>query len=135
MPTKTIKATAQNQTRLTEKSASPAAQRKIARTSKRPKKESFTIAYRVDGATLSWLEEKAVPYGLSVHEYARQRLIETIEDTATEDIRGDITDVKHNLSELREDLAVTLEIVLANITGSDPKRIRAWIDDNLRRLD
>ncbi len=100
---------------------------------KRPRKETFTIAYRVDGAALRWLEEKAKPYQMSVHEYARERLTETILDAANDEMRSLLTEVRRDMSELREDLAVTLEIMLAHCSDADPVQIRAWVDDNLRK--
>ncbi len=100
---------------------------------KRPKKETYTIAYRVDGAALLWLKEQAASYGMSVHEYARQQLLDTIADAATEEMRGEIKEVRDTVKDLREDLAVTLEVVLSNTTKADPVRIRAWVDENLRK--
>jgi hypothetical protein len=104
------------------------------RAPKRPKRETYTIAFRVDDATLKWLAERAAPYGLSIHEYARQRLTEIITDAATEEMREEIKDVRKGVTDLREDLAVTLEVVLGNLVKDDPARIRRWIDKTLRKI-
>ena len=107
--------------------------RRTRRSVGRPKRETFTIAYRVDEATLQWLQERAAPYGMSVHEYARQRLMEAMLEVASEQLRGELREVHADMAALREDLAVSVEILLANITGDPAPTVRAWVNENLRK--
>jgi hypothetical protein len=98
-----------------------------------PKPQTYTVSFRVDAYHLSRLEKGAAAYKISIHEYARQRLIELLDHQEEARLIEDLGEVKGDVSLLREDLARTLEIVLANTTKVDSTAIRSWVDTNLRR--
>ena len=98
----------------------------------RRKKETFTIGFRVDGHTLSQLEKGAAAYGISVHEYARQRLLELLERRDEARVLEAAEKTQQGVEALRSDVAAALEVILLNTTKGDPARIRDWIDSHLR---
>lgn len=106
---------------------------------RRPKRETFTVGFRVDTSDLARLERGAARAGISVHEYARVRLLELLDREEESHLVAEahktqlITErVGENLDLLRSDVALTLEILLLNLTPGDPQQIRRWIDENLR---
>jgi sugar diacid utilization regulator len=104
-------------------------------TSKKRKKETFTISFRVDNHHLNQLEKGAASYGISVHEYARQRLIELLERQDEAQLLEKTDATRRSVEGLRNDMAATLEVILLNTVKTDPAKIRGWIDENLRRDD
>ena len=104
---------------------------------KRRKKETFTISFRVDANHLKLLEKGASSYGLSVHEYARMRLLEALDRQDETRILEEATGIKRSVEGLRDDVAATLEVILMNTTKAatpeDQGRIRQWINQYLRR--
>jgi len=103
------------------------------RTPVKRKRETYTIGFRVDNYYLALLEKGAAAYGISVHEYARQRLTELLDHQEETQILESISAVKSDVADLREDVARSLEVILVNITKGEPSKIRAWISENLRR--
>jgi hypothetical protein len=97
------------------------------------KKESFTISYRVDSATLMQLEKGASPYGISVHEYARQQLMEKLEGRGEARILAETEATRGSVEDLRNDVATTLEVILLNTTKTAPEKIRDWVNTHLRQ--
>jgi len=120
-------------------SSPPAAQRPAPRVRPkslpRPRRESHTIGFRVDNYTLTQLEKGAAAYGISVHEYARQRLMELLERQDEARLLDEAAATRRGVDGLRDDLAATLEVILLNTTKGDPERIRGWIDEHLRRTE
>lgn len=98
----------------------------------RRRRVSFTIGFRLDEFYIGKLEKGAAAYGISVHEYARQRLVEVLDRTEEARLLEECALGRVAVEELREDLARTLEILLANTTRAEPAAIRTWIEQNLR---
>ncbi len=99
------------------------------------KKVSYPISFRVDNATLAHLEKGAARYGISVHEYARQRLLELLERADETRLLGEAQATRQSVEGLRGDVATTLEVILLNTTQSEPERIRDWVNTHLRQND
>lgn len=85
-------------------------------------KQSFTISFRLDGDYLKRLDDEAAKVGLSVHERARQMLIELLDDKDRErlfekiiDVKESITEVGGEVSRLRGDLAEAVEWMVKNL--------------------
>lgn len=101
------------------------------------KRETFTIGFRVDAYTLGQLEKGAAAYGISVHEYARQRLLELLERQDEARLLEETAGVRRGVEGLRSDVAATLEVILINTTKAttteEQARIRAWISQFMRR--
>ena len=99
------------------------------------KKESFTISYRVDSAILTQLEKGAAPYGISVHEYARQQLLEKLENKGEARILGEIKATRGSVDDLQNAIAMALQVILMNTTQTPPETIRDWINTHFRQSD
>ena len=88
------------------------------------KRESFTIGFRLDATRLAKLEEEADQYGVSLHERARQIVMEHLDDTERGKILDKVIEVKESVSEvesevvkLRSDLAEAVEWMVKNLKG------------------
>lgn len=103
--------------------------------SRKPRKVSYPISFRVDGGALSQLEKGAARYGISVHEYARQRLLELLEKQDEARLLEAARTTQRGVEGLRGDVATALEVILLNTTQSDPEKIRDWINTHLRNPD
>ena len=103
-----------------------------AKRSKRPKKISYPLSFRVDAKTLELLEKSAAPSGLSVHEQARLKLLEQLHRDEDRRLMEETQRTRHEVGRLRNDVALTLELLLLNLTQGDPQKIRDWIDVHLR---
>lgn len=99
----------------------------------RKARPTFTVGFRLDGYYLTLLEKGAATFGISVHEYARQRLLELLDRQEEAHLLAEMSEVRGGVVELREDIARTLEVILVNVTKGDSSKIRAWVDSNLRR--
>lgn len=103
---------------------------------KRRKKETFTISFRVDADHLGQLEKGATPYGVSVHEYARIKLLESLDCQEENRILEETEAIRRTLEGLQNGVAATLGAVLINVTEAtgqeDQDRIRGWVRDCFR---
>ena len=106
---------------------------------KKPRRETHTVGFRVDDYTLTRLERGAAAYGISVHEYARQRLLELLDRQEEVRLLEEATTTRQSVERLREDVAMTLEIILINIRDADTEEkrvpIRDWVRRHLKRQD
>lgn len=103
---------------------------------KKRKKESFTISFRVDAYQLTQLEKGAAAYGMSVHEYARQRLGELLERQDEARLLEEAQVTRRSVEGLRADVAATLEVILLNtVKDANPAQVRQWISQNLQQDD
>jgi hypothetical protein len=98
----------------------------------RKKRVTYTIGFRLDEYYLSRLERGAAAYGISIHEYARQRLVELLDRQEEARLLEEAERTRAAVESLREDLAITLEAVLLNLSRADPATIRTWVDEHLR---
>ncbi|MDE2125250.1 MAG: hypothetical protein KGJ62_01525 [Armatimonadetes bacterium] len=87
----------------------------------------------MDEYYLAILEKGAASYEISIHEYARQRLLELLDRHDETRLLAELDQVTADVAELREDIARSLEVILVNLTKGDAQAIRSWISDNLRR--
>jgi len=112
----------------------PPAPGKRTRKATRPRRVSATIGFRVDTYYHSLLARGASAYQISVHEYARQRLLELLDRQEEVRLLEEAALTRAAVEALREDLARSLELLMANfVPNADPLQLRAWIDANLRR--
>jgi hypothetical protein len=91
-----------------------------------------TIGFRLDQKRLSRLEDLAEAAGVTIHEFARQALTERLDsESDVHRLTMNVTNIQSELSELRRDLAVSVEalLVTSGVTHSEAK---AFTDENLR---
>lgn len=100
---------------------------------RRRRPPTYTVGFRLDAYYLQRLERGAARYGISIHEYARQRLTELLDGQEAAPVLDEISRARTGVDELREDVARTLEILLVNLTRAEPQEVRLWVDAHLRR--
>jgi Holliday junction resolvasome RuvABC ATP-dependent DNA helicase subunit len=101
--------------------------------SKTPQRsDTYTVSFRVSEGRYLDLVKRAEEQGMSVPQYARS-LTYTQLDTMGVSINGE--EVLQSISEMREDIAVTLETILTNTLSETPETIQEWIDTHLRRAN
>lgn len=106
---------------------------KAAPGARKRRRVTYTVGFRVDAHYLALLEKGAAAYGISLHEYARQRLVELLDRQEEVRLLEAATRTREELEDLREDLARLLQILLVNLGQADPAAVRALVDAHLRR--
>jgi acetylglutamate synthase len=96
------------------------------------KKETHTISFRLDTHYLLSLEQRATNASLSVHEAARQMVIERLEDAERHRVLEEVLALRTLLEKLRNDLAETLVTVLVEIGEVDEDESRRYVTAYLR---
>jgi hypothetical protein len=112
----------------------------VAKTTAKPKRETFTIGFRVDAYTLAQLEKGAAAYGLSVHEYARQRLLELLERQDEARTLDAVAEMRQEIRALREEMRACLletnTLVLMNLVEEErPNQVRDEVAHALQRAE
>lgn len=99
----------------------------------RPRRQdTTTVSFRVDGARLRALARGASEIGVSPHEYARILTYRILDRQEEVQFAEEVAVARREIASLRNDLAASLEVILANTTRAEAPQIRAWIDANLR---
>lgn len=100
---------------------------------KTTKKQSFTISFRLDAGQLAELEERAARHKVSVHEEARNVLMDTLNDARRDELRDEISGAREDIKTLQMKLADAVEALLIT-AGSYPKeQAREWTTEIIRR--
>lgn len=100
---------------------------------KKRRAETFTVSYRVETARIAQLEKGASELGVSVHEYARILLFRVLDQGELSDLQAAQEETRKEVKRLREDMAVSVEMILSNLTEDDSQNdIKDWVDANLR---
>lgn len=95
--------------------------------SKRTKEEETeTVSFRLDPLFHKRLSEAAFLRRMSAGEYARSIVLDVLSD-AREDI------FKEEIARIREDIAVSVEAMLAFAGTIEQEKAHAWVNKNLRR--
>lgn len=86
------------------------------------KRQTETVSFRLDDLYLMRLEEEASKYGVSIHQQARQILMDTLEDGERKrlmdkvgEVSGSVSKVENAVTELRSDLAEAVEWMVSNL--------------------
>lgn len=112
--------------------------------SRKLKKPSFTVGFRLDGEQLLKLEEKAAEYDISLHAYARRLVVEALREMERERISDAVREVREELhgemETLRDDLTTVISTILLNAVpvaqGKEQeweRQVQEWVRDNLKR--
>ena len=94
-----------------------------------------TVGFRLAEHHLQLLEDGADAFGVSVHEYARGLLIETLEDAERERLRQEVVELRDEVGRHRDEFAAALLALLLavrNPAGFTEDEARAWVAENLR---
>ena len=66
--------------------------------------QSHNISFRLDDRYLKKLEDEAEKHGLSVHQRARQFLLDVLDDAERERVIGKVIETKEGIAELKEEM-------------------------------
>jgi len=96
---------------------------------------SETISFRLGGAELSALGERASAERLSPHALARRLVTSSLHEGGSgAEIEHAIGELREELVRLRGDLETMLEVVLLNLSKDATKaEVQAFVKDQLRR--
>ena len=101
----------------------------------KPKRQSSPItSFRLEPDEAELLSERAARLGVSPHELARHYVVEAL--VASEELAAIGTAVNALLQEmhgLRQDLALSVEALLASAGEVSEKQARAWVQASLNR--
>lgn len=106
-----------------------------ASTKKGLSKESYPISFRLASVHLALLEKGAAQRETSIQKYARQLVLEALEDTERERLLYELAELKEALAKHREEFATATEALLDAIHDpkrAAPERVAEWVGDNLR---
>ena len=91
-----------------------------------------TIGFQLEDAVLRRLEKEGKQYKMSAGQYARQLVVDALEDTNTERLERRMILLEGEVSQLRQDLAIAVHALLVT-AGNLPKSEAArWIAENMR---
>lgn len=94
-----------------------------------------TVGFRLSRRHLQMLEQGAASLSMSVHEYARHRLIADLENTDIERLQFEIAELKEELLTHREEFATAVKALLDAVHDprrATPERVQEWVQENLR---
>jgi len=95
--------------------------------SKQPK----TVGFQLEDGYHRRLESKGKEFKMSAGQYARELVVEALDDTHRERLEKRMVMLETEVSELRSDLAVAVEALLI-VAGNYPKeKAREWVIGNL----
>ena len=100
---------------------------------KKTKQPTFTISFRLDAGQVAELERRAARHKVSLHEEARNVVMDTLNDTRRDEIRDEISGARDDIKSLQMKLADAVEALL--ITAGDyPKdEAREWTTEIIRQ--
>ena len=91
-----------------------------------------TVGFQLEEGYHRRLEREGKDYKMSAGQYARQLVIDTLDDADRERLEKRMVMLETEISELRSDLAVAVEALLI-VAGKTPKEeARKWVLQNLR---
>ncbi len=99
----------------------------------RTKTPSSSVSFRLPDPVFQRLTAEAEAHGVSVGECARRLLIGVLQDEDRLRVLDEIHAARLDVSNLRADVATTLETVLLNVTKTPPDTVRKWVSEKLRR--
>ena len=92
---------------------------------------SETVSFRLPPSFYSQLSQEAGKRSLSLHEVARQIVIDRLTDAAREEERQQLADLKQTLETLREDLATAAAAMLAFGGKWTAEQAQKWARETL----
>jgi hypothetical protein len=97
--------------------------------------ESATVSFRLGGALLTTLEAKALDRQQSRGELARSLVLSVLQDENHLQLMDEVARLQAAASDLRADVATTLEVVLINLAGKDPAVVKEFVRKHLRERE
>ena len=99
-----------------------------------------TVGFRLDPENGELLRIRADSLGVSVHELARTYMLETLHEERDRaalyqgliHLRDEVKDLRNDFSELREDMALSIQALLVRAGKVSAKEAMDWVDTQLR---
>lgn len=96
------------------------------------KERPKTVGFQLNDSYHRRLEKVGDEFKMSTGQYARQLVIEALDDTRREQLEKRMVMLETEVAELRSDLATAVEALLI-VAGDYPKeKAKDWVDRNLR---
>ena len=96
------------------------------------KEKPKTVGFQLEDGYHRRLEKEGEEFKMSAGQYARQLVIDALEDANRERLERRMVMLETEVSELRSDLATSVEALLI-VAGDYPKeKAKEWVDRNLR---
>lgn len=94
-----------------------------------------TVGFQLEDGYHRRLEKEGEEFKMSTGQYARQLVIEALDDTHRERLEKRMVMLETEVTDLRSDLATAVEALLI-VAGNYPKeKAKEWVDRNLRARD
>lgn len=91
------------------------------------------MSFRLRGAVLGRLNERAEEARQSRGDCARQLLTEALQGERHDELRASVEGLRGDVARIRVDLAKTLEVILLNVAkGVTEREARAFVSKHLR---
>jgi len=96
------------------------------------KDKARTVGFQLEDGYHRRLEREGKDFKMSAGQYARQLVIDALDDANRERLEKRMVMLETEVSELRSDLATAVEALLI-VAGNYPKeKAKEWVDRNLR---
>jgi len=95
-------------------------------------KTSQTVSFRLRGALLRRLGERADDAGSSLGECARDLVAAELQDEHRLELERKFELLHQELAKLRADISTTLEAVLLNVAKAPEEQVRQFVREKLR---
>lgn len=90
-----------------------------------------TISFRLPSALVKQLTERGATQNLSLGECARRIVLDALSDSANEQTREDLAEIREGLERVREDLATATAALLVNAGKAEQAEAEAWVKQAL----
>ncbi len=92
------------------------------------------VGFRLDTEAHSVLAQRAALLGVSAHELARYFVLAILaEGEERNELRESVDSLQTNVEELRQDLAMVVEVLLVTSGKVSESAAREWVKDNLQK--
>lgn len=90
-----------------------------------------TISFRLPSALVKQLAERGATQNLSLGECARRIVLDALSDSANEQTREDLAEIREGLERVREDLATATAALLVSAGKAEQAEAEAWVKQAL----
>lgn len=92
---------------------------------------SLTVGFRLDGECLSVLAQRAALHEVSIHQYARGLVLQTLSEAENRaDLGAAVVQLQADVQQLRRDFVLAVEALLIAAGKLNQKEAAEWIQRN-----
>lgn len=90
------------------------------------------ITFKLPDKLAETLHEKAKQWNdVSLHRFAKQIVVNYLEDTERARIRQEVFELRREITRLREDMANVVTVLLVKAGKTNPQEANEWVQRNL----